>query len=149
MIEVTTLEPGSDLASLVREIDAAPWTPASEIGPGDYTASGLQTCLNDPGTILCVARLDGAFAGMASSRIMTRANGQRWLYVDEVDVRADCQRRGIGRAMMRFMLDLAKRQACQEAWLGTETDNAAANALYRSLEPTEADTFVGYLYQIS
>lgn len=148
MIEITILGPGSDLPSLVREIDTAAWTPASEIEPGDYTASGLRASLDDPGTLFCVARSAGVLVGMASARVMTRANGQRWLYVDEVDVCADRQRQGIGRSLMRFLLDLAKRRACQEVWLGTETDNTAANALYHSLEPTEAEAFIGYLYRL-
>jgi aminoglycoside 6'-N-acetyltransferase I len=48
-------------------------------------------------------------------------------------------RQGIGKRLMRAILAEAKAAGCREAWLGTETDNAGALALYRSVMG-EADT---------
>jgi|GEM_PF-3355366 len=49
---------------------------------------------------------------------------------------------------MERLLQIAKEWGLEELWLGTEPDNDAANALYRSLHQLEAERFVGYLYKI-
>ena len=87
--------------------------------------------------------------GIASARVEPKPyGGERWLYVDEVDVCADQRRRGAGRAMMRTLIDLARDAGCEEVWLGAERDNHAANALYRALDPDEVAEVIGYTYVI-
>ena len=42
-------------------------------------------------------------------------------------------RRGIATAMMAEMFAWGRELGCEEAWLGTETDNVEANGLYRKI----------------
>ena len=86
--------------------------------------------------------------GMASGRFEIKPYGQeRWLYVDEVDVCADQRQKGAGKAIMQRLIELAEQAGCEELWLGTEVDNAAANALYRSLQPDDVSQVVGYTFE--
>lgn len=86
--------------------------------------------------------------GVASARIGIKPyDHERWLYIDEVDVCADQRQRGAGKAIMRKFIELAKLAGCGEVWLGTEEDNDAANALYRSLNPDDVEKFIGYTYE--
>jgi aminoglycoside 6'-N-acetyltransferase I len=84
---------------------------------------------------------------MASAFVLHKPDGDTWLYVDEVDVCADKQQKGVGKAIMLFLFEYGKDNHCDEVWLGTEKDNVAANALYKSLQPAEIENFVGYLYK--
>ena len=66
------------------------------------------------------------------------------LYVDEVAVTPARQRERIARRMLEAMLALGREQGCQEMWVGTEPDNVAARALYKSLA-ADGETFVMYV----
>jgi ribosomal protein S18 acetylase RimI-like enzyme len=46
------------------------------------------------------------------------------------------------------MCELAVERDCELVWLGTEPDNTAANALYKSLEPDEVENFTGYCFEL-
>jgi aminoglycoside 6'-N-acetyltransferase I len=70
-----------------------------------------------------------------------------WLYVDEVDVCANQRKKGAGKLIMQTLIEMAKSVGCEEVWLGTEVENAPANALYRSLDPDEVSTVIGYTYE--
>jgi len=87
------------------------------------------------------------FMGMASSRLEIKPYAkERWLYVDEVDVCSDQRQKGAGKALMRKLIEFANENGCEEVWLGTESDNQAANALYRSLDPGDVAQVIGYTY---
>jgi len=43
------------------------------------------------------------------------------------------QGQGIGKALMKQILDEAKASGCKEAWVLTERDNAPAMKLYKSV----------------
>jgi ribosomal protein S18 acetylase RimI-like enzyme len=139
-----------DLGRLVEEINSASWDEANEMT--EFDADALSDYLDRQDTIFvaCHEHLDGnrMLLGIASSRLEMKPYGrERWLYVDEVDVCADQRRKGAGRAIMRRLLEIAAAAGCAELWLGTEPDNRAANALYRSLDPDDVDRFVGYTFE--
>ncbi len=148
-ISIDLVSINSDLASLVAQINSASWTPDNEISDGEYTAQGLETYLQQSGHIFLSAKVNGEFAGMAAAAILDKAYANsRWLYVDELDVTANFRRLGVGAAMMHYLLRLARENDCTELWLGTETDNRAARALYESLNPSEVEPFVGFNYSL-
>lgn len=70
-----------------------------------------------------------------------------WFYVDEVDVLPEFRRQGVARAMMQKVLEIAAEWGLDEVWLGTEPDNMAANKLYKSMNPSEVEEFIGYTYK--
>ena len=73
---------------------------------------------------------------------------EKWLYIDEVDTCSDLRQRGVGTAMMKWLLQFADENDCDEVWLGTEVENDAANALYKSLRPSSIDAVVGYTFEL-
>ena len=44
--------------------------------------------------------------------------------------------------------DWGRELGCAEAWLGTELDNDAANALYRRVPPVEDDVMQFYVFRL-
>jgi ribosomal protein S18 acetylase RimI-like enzyme len=86
---------------------------------------------------------------MGSGRIQLKPYEQeRWFYLDELDVAVDQRQRGAGAALVKGCLELARAEGCTELWLGTELDNAAARALYRSFKPSDEEAFVGYNFRL-
>ena len=69
------------------------------------------------------------------------------LYIDEVGVTPALQRHGIARRMLDEMFALGKALGCEEAWVGTETDNGPARGLYES-RGAVADPFILYLFKL-
>lgn len=55
------------------------------------------------------------------------------LYIDEVGTASTHRRLGIGRQLTKEMLVWGRERGCQAGWLGTETDNLEARALYDQL----------------
>lgn len=147
MIQIKEVKVEDDLDKIVTAISNSSWSENSEIDPSDYSVDDLRKCISSEANIFCIAFLDEQFAGMASAFVLHKPDGDTWLYVDEVDVCADKQKKGVGKAIMQFLLEYGKDNDCDEIWLGTEKDNVAANALYKSLQPTEVENFVGYLYK--
>lgn len=148
-INVLPISIDSDLATLVKQINSARWTAENEISEGEYTVEGLHNYLLQSGHIFLSASVNGVFAGMAAAAILDKAYANsRWLYVDELDVAANFRRAGVGSAIMHYLLHLARKNECTELWLGTETDNLAAKALYESLNPSEIEPFVGFNYSL-
>jgi aminoglycoside 6'-N-acetyltransferase I len=91
-----------------------------------------------------VLALDGAeVVGFASGTVLQHPDKPPSMFVNEVGVRDDWLRRGIGKAVTQALIDHARARGCQGIWLGTEPDNVAALALYRSLGGEEM-TFVGF-----
>ena len=146
------ISPDEDLHRLVEEINGASWDEANEMTR--YDVEGLQAYLERQDTVFIACHEDpddgGALLGIASSRIEIKPyDKELWLYVDEVDVCADQRKKGAGKLIMQTLMAIAKEEGCGELWLGTEVDNVPANALYRSLDPADASTFVGYTFATS
>ncbi len=150
MIEVTVISPSDDLDRLVDEINQARWDEANEISEYDAESLSVYLARQDTLFVAChdVTEEGRNFMGMASDRFEIKPYEQeRWLYVDEVDVCADQRQKGAGKAIMQKLIELAEQAGCEELWLGTEVDNAAANALYRSLQPDDVSQVIGYTYE--
>ncbi len=61
------------------------------------------------------------------------------LFIDEVDVQEDYRCRGIGRAMMVRVLQIAREMGVGEAWVQTHAVNIPALALYRTVGGIQED----------
>jgi len=101
-------------------------------GPGD--PEGL---LADVRTLMLVA-FDGEQAvGFVLAHELARRHGDRSkLFVYEVDVAETHQRRGIGKALLRRLAELARERGIRIGFVLTDEDNVPANALYRSAGAT-------------
>ena len=138
-----------DLELLVDEINQALWDNANDMSR--YEVDALLNYLERQDTIFVacheVVNAGRTLLGIASSRLELKPyDNERWLYIDEVDVCANQRRKGAGKAIMGKLIEIARQADCAEVWLGTEVDNQAANALYRSLDPTEVEQFIGYTF---
>ncbi|HEX6747555.1 MAG TPA: GNAT family N-acetyltransferase [Longimicrobium sp.] len=96
--------------------------------------------LSDPHHHLVVAIEDGAVIGFASAIDYFHPDKPRpELWIDEVGVAPERHGRGVGKAVVRGMLDVARAIGCGEAWVLTDRDNAAAMRLYASTGGEESD----------
>ncbi len=146
LISIKKITTNDDLSKIVLEIQKATWVAASEISPEDYSIQDLKAFLMSSESVFIIAYSDEQFAGMASAKILNKPNGDIWLYIDEVDVCENHQKQGIGKALMNYLFSFAQESNCDEVWLGTELENESANALYKSLAPSEIQNFIGYTY---
>ena len=93
----------------------------------------LAAYLASPGHLMVVA-LDGDLVvGQCAGVIHAHPDKVTELYVDEVGTATSHLRHGIATAMLVDLFAWSREFGCQEAWLGTEIDNVAANGLYQSL----------------
>lgn len=108
----------------------------------------LIVYLREPGHLMLLALDDDTVVGQCVGVLHYHPDKPTELYVDELGTADTHLRRGIGEAMMQAMFDWARELGVNEAWLGTEPDNDAANALYRKLDPVEDETIQYYLFRL-
>jgi ribosomal protein S18 acetylase RimI-like enzyme len=92
----------------------------------------LRSYLASPGHLMILA-LDGDLVvGQCAGVIHAHPDKATELYVDEVGTATSHLRQGVATAMMGELFAWGRELGCEEAWLGTELDNAAANGLYQA-----------------
>ncbi len=99
--------------------------------------------LADPLHEIMLALVGDGAVGMATGTVLLHPDKPPAMFVNEVGVREDWRRRGIGRAVTERLIAVARARGCKGIWLGTEPDNDAALALYRGLGGDE-EPFVGF-----
>ena len=109
--------------------------------------------LQDPRHHLAVAIDNGVVVGFASAVHYVHPDKPPQLFINEVAVAPTHRRLGLGRAMVRLLLDVARSHRCTEAWVLTDRSNTAARALYASAGGTEgadregpSDKTLGYTF---
>lgn len=70
--------------------------------------------------------------GMASGFHYVHPDKDPELFMNEVGVLEAFQNRGIGQALVKALWNHAKKLGCQEAWIGTEKSNIAAQKCYEA-----------------
>jgi len=96
-----------------------------------------------PGTTLLVAREGDAYLGMLTLILYRVPTGLRG-FIHDVVVDESARGRGIGEALTREALRLAKSAGARTVELTTRGEREAANRLYRRLgfEPRETNVYV-------
>jgi aminoglycoside 6'-N-acetyltransferase I len=140
-LEIRQLEPG-DMALLDRV--------AEDVFDEPVRPDRLAAYLAEPGHHMIVAIVDGEVVGQCAAVVHRHPDKATELYIDEVGVSSAFQRQGIARKLLDAMFALGRTLGCEEAWVGTEPDNAAARGLYERLEirRDEAEEFVMYVYHL-
>lgn len=111
---------------------------AEEVFDEPIVPARLATYIANPVNRMIIAMDGPLVVGQTAAVIHHHPDKPDELYIDEVGVSPAWQRRGIAKAMMLAMFDWGRELGCASSWLGTETDNVAARALYVSLgEPGE------------
>ena len=146
-LRVDRISTGDDLQQLATLIKSALWDDANDMG--DFSFDSLNAFTSDPNRVILVARYQQQLVGVASAVVMLKPYEQeRWLYVDEVDTAVNFRQQGVGTAMMNALRKIAIESNCVEMWLGAEQDNQSALKLYRSLNPDEVLSFVGFTFKL-
>lgn len=109
----------------------------------------LAEFLANPSNLLAVAIDDGTVIGMASAVVYVHPDKPRQLWINEVGVAAHGRRRGLGKRLVRALLDRGRALGCTEAWVATEEGNAPARAFYTSLQGREdAERAIVYTFPL-
>lgn len=98
--------------------------------------------LNDSQHHIAVALHDDEVVGMATGVVYFHPDKQPELWLNEIGVAADFQRRGIGRRLLQLLFEVGREHGCREAWILTDRGNQRAMRFYESLagvsEPEDA-----------
>ena len=110
-----------------------------------------QEFLGDPRHHLAVAVDEGTVIGFASGvhyEHPDKPHPEFW--VNEIGVAETHHRRGLGKALMNSLLDVARALDCREAWVLTERNNGPAMRLYQSIGGEEApDEVVMFTFHLN
>jgi ribosomal protein S18 acetylase RimI-like enzyme len=121
---------------------------APDVFDEPVSAPRLTAYLTTPGHIMVVALEGDLVVGQCAGVIHRHPDKPTELYVDEVGTASTHRRQGIARAMLDELFAWGRELGCAEAWLGTELDNDAANALYRTYRPTEDEAMQFYVFAL-
>jgi ribosomal protein S18 acetylase RimI-like enzyme len=108
---------------------------------GPVREDAARRFLASPTNHLLVAFVDGQPAGFISGVELTHPDKGTEMFLYELGVDEAFRRRGIGRQLTEALASLAQERGCYDMWVGTEPDNVAALATYRSAGATSSDPF--------
>ena len=100
-----------------------------------------QTALLADESTIFLAAFDGEEpVGFVFGYDLPRRHGDPSIvFVYEIDVEPAYQQRGIGKGLLAELLRIGRERGAGEAFVLTDHDNAAANALYASLGGVRSD----------
>ncbi len=104
--------------------------------------------LADPRHHIVVALAGDDIVGFASGVHYVHPDKPAEMFVNEVGVTPPYRRRGIARALLERLFEVGRGLGCRSAWVATETNNAAALALYRALDGAEDRTPVIFSFDL-
>lgn len=115
---------------------------ASPMFDGPATRTWALQFLSREGHHLLIASIDDADVGFVSGVEMTHPDKGTEMLLYELAVSEPYRRRGVGRALVEALARLADEQGCYGMWVGTDDDNIAALATYRSAGAGEPEPCV-------
>jgi ribosomal protein S18 acetylase RimI-like enzyme len=140
VIEIKILR-GND-AGILKNV-----APAVFDDPIDSHVTDAYLC--DPRHHLAVAVEDNVVVGFVSAVHYLHPDKPRpELWINEVGVAPTHQGRGVGKDLLRSMLETARGIGCTEAWVLTDRSNIAAMRLYSSSGGTEPSDQVIYTFRL-
>ena len=106
---------------------------AEDVFDDPIVQESAQEFLSDPRHRLVVALDENLVIGFVSAVIYVHPDKSApELWINEIGVAPSYQRQGIGKALMKAMLEAAKEAGCSEAWVLTDRGNLSAMSMYRS-----------------
>ncbi len=96
---------------------------------------------------MIVAVCDRQVIGQVAAYIHRHADQGADIYVDNLGVTPNFQRRGVARRLVDEVMAWGKALGCHQAWIVTDIDNDAARALYVGLGAT-AEPIVMFSYDL-
>jgi ribosomal protein S18 acetylase RimI-like enzyme len=98
--------------------------------------------LTQPEHHLCIAYIDEEPAGFVSGVELTHPDKGTEMFLYELGVDEGYQGRGLGRALVAALAQLARDRGCYGMWVLTDADNAAALKTYRSAGAADRGAYV-------
>lgn len=127
-LEIKILHPGDD--SLL--VNAAPGVFDNPVSP-----EGARQFLLDPRHHIAAAIDDGVLVGFASGVHYINPDKPPELWINEVALAPTHRGRGLGKAILKVLLEVGRAHKCTMAWVLTHRTNPAAMALYSSVGGVE------------
>lgn len=115
---------------MVRRLVAGDETVLAHVAPRDPAPAEAGSFLEDPRCLAWVVESAGSVVGWCWAHELNRPDGRCDLLVYELEILEGARRRGHGRALLDAVLLDAEREGYGKVWLLTDSDNAAAQALY-------------------
>ena len=126
-----------------RVVDAAAVYRAGDLFDSPPLPEPTERFLADPTHHLLLAYDDGGRAvGMISGVEMTHPDKGTEMFIYELAVAPAARLQGVATKLVRALADLARRRGGYGMWVGTEPDNAAAQATYRKAGANEEAPFL-------
>jgi aminoglycoside 3-N-acetyltransferase I len=126
-----------------RVVDAAEVLRAADLFDAPPLPAATERFLGRPGHHLLFAYDDtGAAVGMISGVEMTHPDKGTEMFIYELGVAPAARRRGVATELVRALAGVARESGCYGMWVGTESDNGAAQATYRKAGAAEEAPFV-------
>jgi GNAT superfamily N-acetyltransferase len=125
----------ADVEQLV-ELLGILFTQEAELSPDPAKQRrALQIILAEPARArVYVARHDGRILAMAALHFTTStAEGGKVAWFEDCIVRPEHRRKGLGKALLEYVVGQAKSEGALRVMLLTDGDNARAQALYRKM----------------
>lgn len=123
-VDIVRISPGN-LAALA--------TAAEDVFDDDIDSALLQRYVASDTHRLVAAIIDGVVVGQTQGSIQHHVDGDSQLYIDNLGVSPAYQRLGIATKLLNEIIAWGRESGCQQAWIVTEPDNTAANAIYESM----------------
>lgn len=105
---------------------------AEDVFDDDIDEDRLAAYLDEKNHILCVAVDEGLVVGHVRAIIHHHPDAPPELYIDNAGVTPEFQRQGIAKRLVQEIVAIGRERGCEDIWVGTESDNESAKALYRS-----------------
>src|SRR4051812_37741106 len=95
--------------------------------------SHLEKLLEDDRTYLLAAIIDNKVVGYTLAYSFPSLYAAEYLaYLYDIEVSEEFRRKGIGRLLVKTLLDQLKAGGVKEVWLGTAVDNVEGQALFHA-----------------
>jgi GNAT superfamily N-acetyltransferase len=101
--------------------------------PGDFLVRARRQ-QDQAGWRLAYIEADGAPVACAGFRVSEFLAWGRTLYVDDLFTRQDQRDRGHGELLLRWLMDVARREGCAQFHLDSGTQRLAAHRLYHRMK---------------
>lgn len=106
---------------------------AEDVFDAPINGKRLAALLAAGGHILLVAIEDDIVIGQCLAIILHGPDRSPALYIDNLGVAPDHQRKSIGSDLMRRVFDIGREEGCDWAWLGADPDSESAAPFYKSI----------------
>jgi ribosomal protein S18 acetylase RimI-like enzyme len=122
---------------------------AGHLFDGPPRREATERFLAEDGHHLFLAYVDDAPVGMVTGVETTHPDKGTEMFLYELSVDEPFQGRGIGRALVSALADLARERGCYGMWVLTDDDNDAALATYERAGGTResAPVMLGWTFE--